>query len=646
MARVTHTPEWMQAPVKLTALRKYEAELQSNGRRILTNKDVKQDLAVRYGREELGLPTEDLPPVEVFLGHKARLSPEKLKGKQQQQSSGLARKGTRGAMQDDDAQPKKRARTHISTAPHTSAPKARPLIEEINDIAQKKFKPTIVVPSISSSASRINILNAKKFLEDGVYQEPDPRRMARPDGPVTFNKKVGGFNWEFRIVDSVTAFRKNDWKSCVAIVLDGKRWQLKHWPFKSEADLFHSVLGVSIRYEDDVADPQTVGGTWNVKTLKLKKNQRHTDAAVQAAFWRDIEAFLAQPKVRRFANGPRLEGQRWRQLNAASYLSANNHEKTFESYDSKFEGKSVHETLDHHDQTCTNEYYDIVTDFYEYGWGQSFHFAPRRKGESFEASLARLEHLIALKLGLKDGMKVADLGMGVGGPLRTVVGFSGATVTGVTINQYQVNRAKRHTRDLSKWMKDRCNYVQGDFTNIVPKVFEPESLDAVYYCESSVHTQDRVPTFTEAFKALKKGGKLLTYEWAMTDKYDPTNTEHAEIKRGIERGNGIANIILAADIVKQMESVGFKIIENYDMIEEAKIINGDNDVPWYHPLSSPWSLQGMQVSRIGRIFNLAFTKMLEVIGIAPKNAADTAKMLGDTAKALVAGGRTGIFTTT
>ena len=35
-----------------------------------------------------------------------------------------------------------------------------------------------------------------------------------------------------------------------------------------------------------------------------------------------------------------------------------------------------------------NIYYDLVTDFYEYGWGKSFHFAPRVRGESFRASLA------------------------------------------------------------------------------------------------------------------------------------------------------------------------------------------------------------------------------------------------------------------
>ena len=40
-------------------------------------------------------------------------------------------------------------------------------------------------------------------------------------------------------------------------------------------------------------------------------------------------------------------------------------------------------------------YFDLVTDFYEYGWNRSFHFAARARKESFEASLARHEHYLA-----------------------------------------------------------------------------------------------------------------------------------------------------------------------------------------------------------------------------------------------------------
>ena len=38
-------------------------------------------------------------------------------------------------------------------------------------------------------------------------------------------------------------------------------------------------------------------------------------------------------------------------------------------------------------QNVSDLYCDLVTDFYEYGWGRSFHFAPRVPGESFRASL-------------------------------------------------------------------------------------------------------------------------------------------------------------------------------------------------------------------------------------------------------------------
>jgi len=53
-----------------------------------------------------------------------------------------------------------------------------------------------------------------------------------------------------------------------------------------------------------------------------------------------------------------------------------------------------------------NKYYDLVTSFTEYHWGQSFHFAQRWRGETIRESIKRFEHFIALQLGLKKGMMV------------------------------------------------------------------------------------------------------------------------------------------------------------------------------------------------------------------------------------------------
>lgn len=93
-------------------------------------------------------------------------------------------------------------------------------------------------------------------------------------------------------------------------------------------------------------------------------------------------------------------------------------------------------------KTLVTNYYSLSTDFYEYGWGQSFHFANRFRGETFNESIQRHESYLALKMGIKSGDKVLDIGCGVGGPLRRIAYLTGAHVTGVTISQYQIQRAK------------------------------------------------------------------------------------------------------------------------------------------------------------------------------------------------------------
>jgi len=65
------------------------------------------------------------------------------------------------------------------------------------------------------------------------------------------------------------------------------------------------------------------------------------------------------------------------------------------------------------------------------------------------ASEAAHEARIAGILGLKPGTRALDVGCGVGGPMRTIASTSGGHVTGVTINDYQVKRAKYHNQRVS-----------------------------------------------------------------------------------------------------------------------------------------------------------------------------------------------------
>ena len=123
--------------------------------------------------------------------------------------------------------------------------------------------------------------------------------------------------------------------------------------------------------------------------------------------------------------------------------------KEVSSYNQLYEdATSIDKRKDEYKTLVTN-YYSLATDFYEYGWGQSFHFANRFRGETLAESIQRHESYLALRMQLKPGDKVLDIGCGVGGPLRRIANLSGAHVTGVTISQYQIQRAKAIGKNLN-----------------------------------------------------------------------------------------------------------------------------------------------------------------------------------------------------
>lgn len=129
-----------------------------------------------------------------------------------------------------------------------------------------------------------------------------------------------------------------------------------------------------------------------------------------------------------------------------------------------------------------DKFYSLVTDLYEWGWGTSFHFSPLLPGKDWAACESAHEGRIAALIGLEPGKVALDVGCGVGGPMRTIAATSQGKVTGITINQYQVDRAKHHNEVLG--LKEYCNPVRGDFLNMP---FENESFDAAYAIEATCH---------------------------------------------------------------------------------------------------------------------------------------------------------------
>lgn len=113
------------------------------------------------------------------------------------------------------------------------------------------------------------------------------------------------------------------------------------------------------------------------------------------------------------------------------------------------------------DDLCFFSYYNLATDLYEYGWGQSFHFCRFAYGEPFYQAIARHEHYLAHSMGLKEGMNVLDVGCGVGGPAREIAKFTGANITGLNNNDYQIERATHYA--AKEGLSNQLGFVKGDF---------------------------------------------------------------------------------------------------------------------------------------------------------------------------------------
>ncbi|XP_072957151.1 cycloartenol-C-24-methyltransferase 1-like [Typha angustifolia] len=303
----------------------------------------------------------------------------------------------------------------------------------------------------------------------------------------------------------------------------------------------------------------------------------------------------------------------------------------YEKYHDSFGGDE--ETRKHYYTDMVNKYYDLATSFYEYGWGESFHFAHRWKGESLRESIKRHEHFLALQLGLKRGMKVLDVGCGIGGPLREIARFSSTMITGLNNNEYQISRGKELNRIAG--LSESCNFVKADFMKMP---FSDNTFDAVYATDATCHAPDAVGCYKEIYRVLKPGQCFAASEWCITDRFDPNNKSHKKTKAEIELGNGLPDIRSTRQCLEALKTAGFEVIWEKDLAQ-------DSPEPWYLPLDATrLSITSFRLTTLGRCITRVLVRTLEFIRLAPEGSERVSAFLEKAADGLLDGGRKEIFT--
>lgn len=149
-------------------------------------------------------------------------------------------------------------------------------------------------------------------------------------------------------------------------------------------------------------------------------------------------------------------------------------------------------------------YYDEWTERYEAVFGDIFQHLQAPDPDELLGHMAEVA-------GLKPGMRVVDAGCGVCGPATWFASrIGGLMIDAVTISPRQAERARAVVAE--RGLADRITVHVGDFHDLAA-IFEPGSIDAVYFLEALVHAHDPPQVLANTRRVLRPGGTLYAKDF-------------------------------------------------------------------------------------------------------------------------------------
>ncbi|MFJ3664058.1 class I SAM-dependent methyltransferase [Streptomyces sp. NPDC090119] len=255
------------------------------------------------------------------------------------------------------------------------------------------------------------------------------------------------------------------------------------------------------------------------------------------------------------------------------------------------------------DKRAISHHYDVGNDFYALVLGPSMvyscaYWEAPEKGASLESAQRDKLELVSLKLGLKPGQRLLDVGCGWGSMAIHAAREHGVRVVGITLSQEQAAFARKRVAD--EGLTDRVEIRVQDYRDV---------RDGPYDAISSIGMAEHVGAdgyldyARDLYGLLKPGGRLLNHQIARRPQRDETEYEvDAFIDSYVFPDGELAPL---GTTVTQLERAGFEVRDVESLREHyARTLRA-----WVTNLEGDWEratrLAGFGRARVWRLYMAA-----------------------------------------
>ena len=222
--------------------------------------------------------------------------------------------------------------------------------------------------------------------------------------------------------------------------------------------------------------------------------------------------------------------------------------KTFLIFNSEF---LISKMFTNHD---IERYYDLsevhYRKFWRLGKSRSLHYGYwDASTKNFHDALLNINRKLAAEINISSHDHVLDAGCGIGGSCIWLAKNVGCTALGISLSRKQIAQAKHLVAELN--LDKQVTFFERDYT---ATGFPDASFDVVWAIESVCYIPDKSLFAKEAFRVLRKGGRLVIADFFKTDNL---NEHDSDLVKRWANGWAIEDYVTEESFVKQLRESGF-----------------------------------------------------------------------------------------